>query len=229
MHHKAKSHLVELSSTLEWIYIHGMVKGAICDLFFSEQAVVDNNKYKMTWCIPYIVPQALSLVSTADYNLLIKKPLDENPNVKILVDKRAGNTVQNVWVVLIFSLTNHYPAACWKGECAWCCGTKPTCLYWAHTHTHTHTQKQKTKVCHAIQWYVLFLIPLNANARSARRPIHFQETSLSMNKSGSYMRDGNATWQCVLLKYATIPAEGPHFSLSFDHLKKWAAAIVCCP
>ena len=75
MHHKAKSHLVELSSTLEWIYIHGMVKGAICDLLFPEQAVVDNNKYKMTWCIPHIVPQALSLVSTADYNLLIKKAL----------------------------------------------------------------------------------------------------------------------------------------------------------
>ena len=96
MHHKVKSHLIELSSTLEWIYIHGMVKGAICDLLFPEQAVVDNNKYKMTWCIPHVVPQALSLVSTTDYNLLIKKALKmKDPNVKILVDKRAGYTVQN--------------------------------------------------------------------------------------------------------------------------------------
>ena len=111
-----------------------MVKGAICDLLFPEQAVVDNNKNKMTWCIPHVVLWALSLVSTADYNLLIKKALKmKDPNVKILVDKRAGNTVQNEWVVLIFSLTNHYLAAGWKGECAWCCGTKPTCLYWAHT------------------------------------------------------------------------------------------------
>ena len=96
MHQKVKSHLIELSSTLEWIYIHGSVKGAICDLLFPEQAVVDNNKYKMTWCIPHVVPQALSLVSTTDYNLLIKKALKmKDPNVKILVDKRAGNTVQN--------------------------------------------------------------------------------------------------------------------------------------
>jgi hypothetical protein len=48
---KAKSHLIELSSTLEWIDMCSVVRGAICDLLFPEQAVVDNNRYEMTWCM----------------------------------------------------------------------------------------------------------------------------------------------------------------------------------
>jgi hypothetical protein len=93
---KAKSRLIELYSALEWIDMRGMVKRAVCDLLFPEQAVVDDDRYEMTWCIPRVVPQALSLTLTADYDLLIKKALKmKDPNVKILVDKKAGNTVQN--------------------------------------------------------------------------------------------------------------------------------------
>jgi hypothetical protein len=93
---KAKSRLIELSSALEWIDMCGMVKRAVCDLLFPEQAVVDDDRYEMTWCIPRVVPQALSLASTADYDLLIKKVLKmKDPNGKILVDEKAGNTVRN--------------------------------------------------------------------------------------------------------------------------------------
>jgi len=51
---KVESCLIKLSSALEWIDMHSMVKTAICDLLFPKQAVVDNDRYKMTWCIPCI-------------------------------------------------------------------------------------------------------------------------------------------------------------------------------
>ena len=93
---KAKSRLIELSSGLEWMDIHAHLKIAICDLLFPQQAVVEDDRYEMTWSIPRVVPQALSLASAADYDQLVKKALKmKEPGVKILVDEMAGNNVRS--------------------------------------------------------------------------------------------------------------------------------------
>jgi hypothetical protein len=105
---KAKSRLIELSSNLDWMDLHGHLKITICDLLFPQQAVVGDDRYEMTWCIPRHVPQALSLATTADYNQLVKKALKmKEPGVKILVDEIAGNAVRKSSAPQILLLINH--------------------------------------------------------------------------------------------------------------------------
>ena len=86
---KAKSRLIDLSSDLEWVDVKAHLKIALCDLLFPQQAVVKDDLYDMTWCIPHIVTNPLSLHTVADYQQLVKKALlkAKEPGVKILVDE----------------------------------------------------------------------------------------------------------------------------------------------
>ena len=60
----------------------------ICDQLFPREAVVEDDRYEMTWCIPRIVTNALSLHTVADYRQLVKKALKaKEPGAKILVDE----------------------------------------------------------------------------------------------------------------------------------------------
>ena len=60
----------------------------ICDQLFPREAVVEYDRYEMTWCIPRIVTNALSLHTVADYQQLVKKALKaKEPGAKILVDE----------------------------------------------------------------------------------------------------------------------------------------------
>lgn len=65
--HKPKSHLIELSSSLEWLDLHGYLKIVICDLLFPQQPVIEDDRFEITWCIPHVIPQALFFISAADY------------------------------------------------------------------------------------------------------------------------------------------------------------------
>ena len=60
-HRKPKSHLIEISSDMDWIDVKAQLKIAICDLHFLQQVVVDDDCYNMTWCIPHVVTDILSL------------------------------------------------------------------------------------------------------------------------------------------------------------------------
>lgn len=60
-------------------------KIAICDQLFPHETVVEDDCYGMTWCIPRIVTNALSLHTVADYQQLMKKAL--KPGAKIMVNE----------------------------------------------------------------------------------------------------------------------------------------------
>jgi hypothetical protein len=84
---KPKSRLIELSSDLEWMDVKAHLKITICNHLFPQDAVVKDDHFEMTWCIPRIVTNALSLHTVADYQQLVKKALKaKEPGVKILVD-----------------------------------------------------------------------------------------------------------------------------------------------
>jgi len=87
-HRKPRSRLIDLSSDLEWVDVKAHLKIVICDQLFPQEAVVEDNCYEMTWCIPHIVTNALSLYTVADYQQLVKNALKgKEPGVKILVDE----------------------------------------------------------------------------------------------------------------------------------------------
>ena len=61
-------------------------KIAICDQLFPCETVVEDDCYEMTWCIPRIVTNALSLHTVANYQQLMKKALKaKEPRAKIMV------------------------------------------------------------------------------------------------------------------------------------------------
>ena len=45
---KPKSHLVELSSSLEWLDLYGHLKIVICNLLFPQQPVVEDDRFEIT-------------------------------------------------------------------------------------------------------------------------------------------------------------------------------------
>ena len=86
--HKPKSHLIDLSSNLEWVDVKAHLKIAICNQLFPQDAIVEDDRFEMTWFIPGIVTNALSLHTVANYQQLVKKALKaKEPGVKILVDE----------------------------------------------------------------------------------------------------------------------------------------------
>ena len=75
---------------MDWIDVKAQLKIAICDLHFLQQVVVDDDCYNMTWCIPHVVTDTLSLHTEPDYQHFMKKALKcKEPGVKILVDEVA--------------------------------------------------------------------------------------------------------------------------------------------
>ena len=78
--------LIKISSKTEWVNAKALLKVAICDLLFLQQAIVEDNRFDMTWSIPHIVTNALSLHTEVDYQQLVAKALKgKEPNVKISV------------------------------------------------------------------------------------------------------------------------------------------------
>jgi len=103
-HRKPKSRLVDLSSDLEWVDVKAHLKIAICDLLFPHQAVVEDDRYEMTWSIPRIVTNPLSLHTIADHQQLVKKALKvKEPGVKILVDELPKITLVKIVIFSIFN------------------------------------------------------------------------------------------------------------------------------
>ena len=85
---KPKSRLIDLSSDLEWVDVKAHLKIEICNQLFPQDAVVEDDRFEMTWCIPRIVTNALSLHTVADYQQLVKAALKaKEPGVKVLVDE----------------------------------------------------------------------------------------------------------------------------------------------
>jgi len=73
---------------MEWADVKAHLKIAICDLLFPQQAIVEDDCYDMTWCIPRVVTNPLSLYTVADYQQLVKKALKaKEPGAKILIDE----------------------------------------------------------------------------------------------------------------------------------------------
>ena len=55
---------------------------------FPQDAIVEDNHFEMTWCIPHIVTNTLSLHTVANYEQLVKRALKaKEPGVKILVNE----------------------------------------------------------------------------------------------------------------------------------------------
>jgi hypothetical protein len=80
------------------------LKITICNQLFLQDAVVEDDYFEMTWCIPCIVTNALSLHTVANYQQLVKKALKaKEPGVKILVDKLPKNAPVSI---VTFSVRN---------------------------------------------------------------------------------------------------------------------------
>jgi hypothetical protein len=88
-----------------WIDAKARFKIVVSDLLFPDQAVVADNAFKLTWAIPRIQTNPVSLKSEADYNQLIKKALQaKNPAARILVDEVENDLVQNLIRLTIQSI-----------------------------------------------------------------------------------------------------------------------------
>lgn len=82
---------------MSWIDAKTRFKIIVSDLLFSDQAVVADNAFKLTWAIPRIQTNPISLKSETDYNQLVKKALQaKNPAACILVDEVEINPVCNL-------------------------------------------------------------------------------------------------------------------------------------
>ena len=57
---------------MDWIDVKAQLRIAICDLHLLQQVVVDDDCYNMTWCIPHVVTDTLSLHTEPDYQHLMK-------------------------------------------------------------------------------------------------------------------------------------------------------------
>ena len=91
---KPESSLLELPSNIAWIDAKARFKIVISDLLFPGQAVITDNAFKLTWAIPCIQTNPISLKSKTDYNQLIKKALQvKNPAAHILVDEVENDLV----------------------------------------------------------------------------------------------------------------------------------------
>ena len=91
---KPESSLLELPSNMAWIDAKARFKIIISDLLFPDQAVITDNSFKLTWAIPRIQTNPVSLKSEIDYNQLIKKALlVKNPAARILVDEVENDLV----------------------------------------------------------------------------------------------------------------------------------------
>ena len=94
---KPESSILELPSNMSWIDAKTRFKIIVSDLLFSDQAVVADNAFKLTWAIPRIQTNPISLKSETDYNQLVKKALQaKNPAACILVDEVEINPVCNL-------------------------------------------------------------------------------------------------------------------------------------
>lgn len=94
---KPESSLVELPSNIAWIDAKARFKITISDLLFPNHAVVADNAFKLTWAIPRIQPNPISLKSENDYHQLVKKALQsKNPAARIFVDEVETNLVLNL-------------------------------------------------------------------------------------------------------------------------------------
>ena len=96
--HKPESSLVELPSNIAWIDAKARFKiTTISDLLFPHHAVVADNAFKLTWAIPHIQPNPISLKSENDYHQLVKKALQsKNPAACIFVDEVESDLVPNL-------------------------------------------------------------------------------------------------------------------------------------
>jgi len=90
---------------MAWIDAKARFKIIVSDLLFPDQAVVADNAFKLTWAIPRIQTNPVSLKSEADYNQLIKKALQaKNPAARILVDEVENDPVRNLTRLTIQSI-----------------------------------------------------------------------------------------------------------------------------
>ena len=79
---------------MAWIDAKARFKIVVSDLLFPDQAVIADNAFKLTWAIPCIQTNPVSLKSEADYNQLVKKALQaKNPAARILVDEVENDPV----------------------------------------------------------------------------------------------------------------------------------------
>ena len=77
-----------------WIDAKAHFKIIISNLLFPDQAVITDDAYKLTWAIPHIQTNPVSLKSKNDYNQLVKKALQaKNPAARILVDEVGNDLV----------------------------------------------------------------------------------------------------------------------------------------
>ena len=126
---KSKSHLLDISSGLEWIDAKAHLKIAICDLLFPGQAEIDDNKYELTWSIPRIAPTPLSLHTASDYEQLVKKCLKlTEPAVKVCaeeVEQHAPVMYHFISVIVIITayFSERQITGCQQGEYSTGCPT----------------------------------------------------------------------------------------------------------
>lgn len=85
--------------------------------------------------------------------------------------------------------------------------------------------KPKSKVrilCYATHLRFFYL-----HFRQARKEADILPGNIAMNEQIRQLRE---RWECNMTtcssEFCFIPADGPHFALSHDHVEKWAAAIV---
>ena len=88
---------------MDWIDVKAQLKIAICDLHFLQQVVVDDDCYNMTWCIPHVVTDTLSLHTEPDYQHFMKKALKCKPN--LLQSQKAGSVLASSIIYMLCTLT----------------------------------------------------------------------------------------------------------------------------
>lgn len=140
-----------------------------------------------------------------------------NSSAKVIIESHAPNLVCiQFWLLLLMlkistgTWEEKFTKPCWGG-----CTPSPS---WCQSQENRKNQG----IVHQLA------IGLNVNGLQAPQEVDIHSANLSLNDKINALCN---QWECNVTnccsEHCFVLLEGPHFTLSHTHLKKWGAAIVC--
>jgi hypothetical protein len=85
-HWESRAQLLQIPATLEWLDFQAQLHVQISDMLYPNAAKINYSKFEPTYTIPHHVPNALPLLSSLDYDYLLKNAMKvKDPSGKIII------------------------------------------------------------------------------------------------------------------------------------------------
>ena len=218
-HCKPIANYLVLKSDMPWEDFFVQLKKKVHNALYPAQPIVNDDTFGMKFLIPRHVTIPLDLTSAADYTHLLANisKIKINSSAKVIIERHAPNLVCiQFWLLLLMlkistgTWEEKFTKPCWGG-----CTPSPS---WCQSQENRKNQG----IVHQLA------IGLNVNGLQAPQEVDISPANLSLNDKIHALRN---QWECNVInccsEHCFVLLEGPHFTLSHTHLKKWGAAIVC--